>query len=815
MSKQINNKGKFLKPIKEENSIDFKNREDQKYQIDPYTKNSLEMIKQNFYPSSNKYPELTPFISKKNYRSNNSQKRPMSKILFKPNYQRYLEPQNLFGSDSKNKLLSEKTEVNLINKNLNQNMNKNKINNMNEIKNINIINKNINQKNSNKITDNKKKAPLIIKNTIIHKSNNNIINNTLKNDNISNLQNLLFRAKKSLLNNCSSLLISNAGMFIINPKLIYSKINIYNKNERHKNNIKWNNKIMFPSSIIDTYKNSNNKLSTIGMQIMNNKDKISLRGITPNKEMNNQKNFGNILRNNNNHLEKKINTNKKSSNLDIINLLRKENTNLNYQELEEIDNHSFYLRDLGFNSTILVRILQLIEVHMNIELLLYIIDNYNKFDMIDDELYLELINSLNTYFNTIYLIYNEYNSKNTNTIFQNNGQNKADYIDNFFLYQSLNYILHKTIKIQICFFTSIFFILKYLPNYNTLINNLCYQIIKDISNPLFSLFQNFMKEEINAKFPELITSNLEPDFYDQFNKVHKIQAYTKNLKKSEIIILILKQLDKCINMVKYYFSLGLKESILPNYYKALNQLLYSLKTKTLEQILKIIFNTLLYDLLFSIVCKIKLSNIKSDDSNVQMGSSIVNRVNDFPPFLPSIKQNYKYTLILTLNKTLIHLSLFNVEIWGYLVRPYCFEFLEELNDLYEIIIFSKESNNYFDYILNKIDKDNKIIKYRLYEEIDLKFIGRDFSKVIVIDTINQYFDFQTNTILINPWKYDINDLQLKDLLKILKDIVTLKVKDVRTIIRKINNEIKISKNKERPYENINVAKLIDENKSEI
>ena len=68
---------------------------------------------------------------------------------------------------------------------------------------------------------------------------------------------------------------------------------------------------------------------------------------------------------------------------------------------------------------------------------------------------------------------------------------------------------------------------------------------------------------------------------------------------------------------------------------------------------------------------------------------------------------------------------------------------------------------------------------------------------------------------IKTWVSDINDLELKDLSKILKDIVTLKVNDVRPVIRKINDEIKIRKNEKRPYENINVAKLIGENKTEV
>ena len=219
------------------------------------------------------------------------------------------------------------------------------------------------------------------------------------------------------------------------------------------------------------------------------------------------------------------------------------------------------------------------------------------------------------------------------------------------------------------------------------------------------------------------------------------------------------------------------------------------------------------------------SNLRKDVSNIQMGSSIVNRVNDFPPFLPSINQKYKYTLVLDIDETLIHF--FFTDIDGmFFIRPYSFEFLEELNDLYEIITFSLGTQDYTDPILNIIDKENKIIKYRLCRHHclismnciykDLNLIGRDLSKVIFIDNLEEILKINPyNGIFIKTWVSDINDLELKDLSKILKDIVTLKVNDVRPLIRKINDEIKIRKNEKRPYENINVAKLIGENKTEV
>ena len=811
----------FLKAIKEENSNDYSYvKKDQKYMIDPYTKGSLEVIKQHLYS-----PALTPSISKKNHRSNNSQKRPMSKKMFISNNSKYLNSQNLFGSQDKKYLKSEKTEANLINENLDQI--KNKINNLNRIKTITNI-YHINQKNLNKILDNINKIPLINNDYAkIYDSNNNIINNNLNNNNMNNLQNPLFRAKKNKVNNGSSQIISNVGELIINPKIIgFKKLNIYDKNEKDKNGIR--KKIIIPiSSISYTNKNIKNQLSSNGKIIMNNNNIFG--GIIQNKKMNNQKYFDNIHQENN-KLGKEVNTNKKSYHKgkeDII-LLNKEKNSINSPELEEIDNNIFYLRNLRNNKAIFLHFLKLIEAHMIIELLLNRINNLIKINTgnYEDEFFDELNNLLIIYFTRLHLIYDYYNNKNSNTIIQNNNEYKAVHLDNFFLYQSLNDIFHKTIKIQICFFSLIFLILSLkLENYKTIIKNNFYQIIKDISNPLFSIFKNFIQEEINFKYPEII-NYLMYDFNENFNKLHKIQKFTQTLKPNEIIILIQKQLDKSINSLKYYSNLKLKNSFLKIFDEVLNDLLLSLETKTLNQFIDIILNSILFGELYR---KIKINNSKSsnlrkDVSNIQMGSSIVNRVNDFPPFLPSINPKYKYTLVLEFESILI--NTFNTNFGrAFFIRPYCFEFLEELNDLYEIIIFTSDDKESADNILNKVDKDNKIIKYRLYRHHcssigifsykELNLIGRDLSKVIILDNSNKTFQ-PYNNIYIKYWSNDINDLELKDLLKLLKDIVTLKVNDVRPVIKKIKNEIKIGENNiKRLYKNINVEKLIGIDKNEV
>ena len=171
-----------------------------------------------------------------------------------------------------------------------------------------------------------------------------------------------------------------------------------------------------------------------------------------------------------------------------------------------------------------------------------------------------------------------------------------------------------------------------------------------------------------------------------------------------------------------------------------------------------------------------------------------------------------------MDETLIHY--FFTHINGmFFVRPYCFDFLKELNDLYEIVTFTAGTKDYADNILNILDIDNNIIKYRLYRQHttilgcsvykDLSKLGRDLSKVIIIDNLKENFKMQPNNgIFIKTWTNDINDVQFKDLLKILKDIVSFNVSDVRPVIQKMNDEIKISRNMIRPYANINVSKLI-------
>ena len=267
--------------------------------------------------------------------------------------------------------------------------------------------------------------------------------------------------------------------------------------------------------------------------------------------------------------------------------------------------------------------------------------------------------------------------------------------------------------------------------------------------------------------------------------------------------MINKNIDKTSGSLKFYATLNLKYSLIKPFGDALNQLIISIERKTLSQFSKLILNTILF------------GELDINKNKLLTRPVLVNSLNLNPPFLPPIESKYKYSLVLDMDETLIHF--FFTHINGiFFVRPYCLDFLHELNDLYEIITFTAGTKDYADTILNQLDINGDIIKYRLYRQHtsilgcnvfkDLSKIGRDLSKTIIIDNLRENYQMQPNNgIFIKTWISDVNDVQFRDLKRILKDIVELNVSDVRFVISKMNEEIRMSKSL-NPYSTINISK---------
>ena len=171
-----------------------------------------------------------------------------------------------------------------------------------------------------------------------------------------------------------------------------------------------------------------------------------------------------------------------------------------------------------------------------------------------------------------------------------------------------------------------------------------------------------------------------------------------------------------------------------------------------------------------------------------------------PPFLPPLDKNkYLYTLVVDLDETLVHYI--EEENRAYVqVRPYADYFLTEMGKYFEIVIFTAAAEDYADIVLNELDK-NKAINYKLYrkhtEQVngifikDLSKLGRDISKVVIVDNNKDNFSLQPeNGLHICSFIGDQNDDELfhlsEDLLKIAKS----KENDIRPIIKEIDGIMK-------------------------
>jgi CTD small phosphatase-like protein 2 len=119
----------------------------------------------------------------------------------------------------------------------------------------------------------------------------------------------------------------------------------------------------------------------------------------------------------------------------------------------------------------------------------------------------------------------------------------------------------------------------------------------------------------------------------------------------------------------------------------------------------------------------------------------------------------------------------------YMVRPFCNKFLSELSKYYEIVIFTAAMQDYADWIVDGIDHRCNI-KHRLYRQHckreappqtegeieqgfqsvkDLRLLGRDIKKTIIIDNLRENFwsTCPDNGIEIESWYGDdLDDTEL-------------------------------------------------------
>ena len=171
------------------------------------------------------------------------------------------------------------------------------------------------------------------------------------------------------------------------------------------------------------------------------------------------------------------------------------------------------------------------------------------------------------------------------------------------------------------------------------------------------------------------------------------------------------------------------------------------------------------------------------------------------PYLPNWS-NKPYTLVLDLDETLIHFkpNPNNEESGTIKIRPYLYQFLDNVKKYYELVIFTAATQEYADPIINALESNKKYFDYRLYRVHtiiidndfvkDLSKLGRDLSKTLIVDNMEQNYKLQKNNgITIRPfWGKDNEDSALIDLLDILIKIAEKNL-DVRTGLKLFKEDI--------------------------
>ena len=134
------------------------------------------------------------------------------------------------------------------------------------------------------------------------------------------------------------------------------------------------------------------------------------------------------------------------------------------------------------------------------------------------------------------------------------------------------------------------------------------------------------------------------------------------------------------------------------------------------------------------------------------------------------------------------------------MRPGIISFLEGIKPYYEIVSYTKLSQNYSNLILQQIDKNRNLFDYNLYREHcvlsgnkfvkDISRIGRDIAKIIMVDDIPENLKKNyENGILILPYEGEEDDRVLFELKKLLILFYEKGYKDLRNAIKTYQNDI--------------------------
>ncbi|CAE8735535.1 unnamed protein product, partial [Polarella glacialis] len=149
------------------------------------------------------------------------------------------------------------------------------------------------------------------------------------------------------------------------------------------------------------------------------------------------------------------------------------------------------------------------------------------------------------------------------------------------------------------------------------------------------------------------------------------------------------------------------------------------------------------------------------------------------------------TLVLDLDKVILHLQHDSRQGWHVIKRPFADQFFKEISHYYEVVLFS---DDVFPVALDIATKWNLPVTGVLHRDFckkkrnhfvkDISKLGRKLERVLIIDHDPEAFQLQPeNGILIKPFTGDTSDSELADLLEFLKAAASTN-EDIRGFVGK-------------------------------
>lgn len=164
---------------------------------------------------------------------------------------------------------------------------------------------------------------------------------------------------------------------------------------------------------------------------------------------------------------------------------------------------------------------------------------------------------------------------------------------------------------------------------------------------------------------------------------------------------------------------------------------------------------------------------------------------DEPPFN---KELLRKTLVINFEGTMYAKDMKNGEGLVIHLRPGFRKFLKEMQNKYEIVIYSKEDGNFLGEVIRTIDPYMMYFPFYFGNEFlvtrpsgmykDLRYLNRKLNKVVAVDLEDCYLNNKNNTIKMGKYSGEEDDKELKQLILFLNHLAKSEVRDVRKEISK-------------------------------